>query len=1439
MDLQELATYVSTGLGKPASLSADDPHFPGVLRGLLATMPNRRLTLSDPIATPVGQTLTLSGASADRWPVQGLDGVEIALDHAEVVLTDGAEPAATAWVSGTMPLTGSVQAPVKVASSREPYPGGWRLTLTGDVPRVSPFGLLTLGEPGGSTALPVPPGLGALTEDTTVPAAGFELVFYPGTGAEAEWTFTVPLPLAGWTFLPGVPALDGVDVRASATTNSLTVLLVGHTDIGGVPMDIGIGMQSGQHWYAFVKPTAAEAFPGLADLARWALGSGEKPGSDTASAFGKVGFDTSAFDAAIKAVEVGFDWRTPALDYLRITSLLTLGALRLQVALRVPEIELTGSLDEGKPVPLADVLTGFGLPAGRLPDTLKVTQAGFSASPGNGVYQLQLALDDVWKAGPVDIAELGLAVTYSSGGAGFTGTLHGEIDIGTSIRLLVLAAYEGAQDGWTFEGRTVPGSRLQIGDLLAKLEDEFGLKDVPEPLRTLALSDLSVSYRTGSGAFVFTAEGDMTITEVAVRLGVAIAPKGPGEIFTGWLDVAVPAGDEKTFDLRFDARFSKDTTAKRFAATYSHPGDAPMPDVKSLVRAFSPTAAEPIPGGITIDVRDVVFALDQAAAGKGYLFGVGIAATIDFAKLPLVGDHFTGPAPAGVDPLRIIASSARLGADEVKALNALLPDKVGKLPERDIAKGFAVDAVLKLGTAALPVAVTVGGAPKEPPPVKALTDGQPPATAPQSQTGDDVTWLKVQRSFGPIKIERLGLAYRDGRLAFLLDASISLAGLTLALQGLAVELALSAKPDPKFDLNGLGLSYSSGPVQISGAFLKGEIAYKGNKYPAYGGTAQIKTSTLGLGAIGSYVQLPEGPSLFVYAILDYPIGGPPVFFVRGLAAGFGYNRRLVPPPVDKIAEFPLVAEAVGKREGDIDLAAELARLADYLPPSIGDYFLAVGVHFTSFQMIDSFVLLAVQFGHRFEVDVLGLSTLVLPAPDAQAGGVTPIAEVQLALRASFAPEDGYLIVEAQLTKNSFLLSRDCHLTGGFAFATWFGAEHHGDFVVSVGGYHPHVVVPKHYPAVPRLGFSWQVSKQLSLSGGAYFALTPSALMAGGSLKATWKDDSLHAWFDAAMDFLIAWQPYHYTAAAHVNVGASYSFTSDGNNPISVHASADVRLWGPDFGGTAAIDLGIISLTVTFPENTREAPEPKAVEWSRFSAAMLPEPGKIVTIALQGDSRQGEAAPNDPDNPDLGVVDAAGLALRTDSVVPSTAGTRGTESARLRTDGMTTEFGVGPVGIGRGEASVTQHIEITMGGEQVDDQFGYTPVGKNLPVALWGERLVPSATGPQLIDDMLGGYTIRPLPPTSPARSPWLSRAALQASTPYSESRVIRLDAPPPVAVSGDDDARRQAAITASLADPGTAAARAAAVAAVLPDAEIDLAGFDLADFHETPQVAHD
>jgi hypothetical protein len=965
------------------------------------------------------------------------------------------------------------------------------------------------------------------------------------------------------------------------------------------------------------------------------------------------------------------------------------------------------------------------------------------------------------------------------------------------VGLFVTASYDPVE-AWRFSGGTLPDQVIPIGAVIAHLAAAFGELALPAPIAQLTLHDLATSFTTATKRFTFTGGARFPIDTTEVDLAVEIDTYA--RAFGGRIVVTTQGGVELNFDVHFASR----PEATEFAVTYSHGPTDPMPSIKELVAALSPTAAGYIPDGIAVRVQDAVLAVDD----KIYVFGVDLTATIDLAKLPVIGPRLTGDQVVGFDPLRVIAASAALTAAEATALNALLPPDAAKLPEQDVQQGFTVGGRLRLGALETPVSLPV-------------TPGQTaPATPQQAQTGDNVLWYKVQTAYGPVHVARVGLTYRHppnepARLAVLLDAAISVGGLTLTCDGLSAGISLSdlaALPD--FGLSGLGISYAEGPVQISGAFLNNTVTYKNRVYPAYSGKAVIATETFAAGALGSYIQLDEGPSLFVYAFLDYPIGGPAFFFVRGLAAGFGYNRRLIAPDVAKIVDFPLVAEAAGGKQ-PTTLAGELQRLEYAIPPSPGDYFLAIGVHFTSFEMIDSVLLLIVGFGHRFEMNVLGLSTLTLPAPRAAAANTTPIAEIQLALKATFAPDDGYFSLLAQLTPNSYMLNRSCRLTGGFAFVTWFGPDHTGDFVLTAGGYHPHFGVPPHYPAVPRLGFNWQVSRQLTLKGSAYYALTPSALMAGGSLSATWEDGSLRAWFDTALDFLIAWQPYHYEAAFRLGVGASYTFsTIFGTHTITAHVGTDVRFWGPEFGGTATIDLDIISFTIRFGSTGGTSPDP--VKWSAFRAAQLPPAAKITTIALRG------GAVHSGDGTDLGVINPRELELVTDAVIPSTEGRAGGTVI-----GRGAAFGIAPAGR-HGDFTARHEITITKDGAPAEQYFRYEPVTKDLPAALWGAELVPSLTKPALVKNLLTGYVIRAVRPAEPAHQPSVPLTDLQPLTAlFTEQNAFAWRPLAPFQPAADQRLDLDAA----------AATRAAVAGKLLPDAVVDLNGLTAADFLQTPQVA--
>ena len=149
----------------------------------------------------------------------------------------------------------------------------------------------------------------------------------------------------------------------------------------------------------------------------------------------------------------------------------------------------------------------------------------------------------------------------------------------------------------------------------------------------------------------------------------------------------------------------------------------------------------------------------------------------------------------------------------------------------------------------------------------------------------------------------------------------------------------------------------------------------------------------------------------------------------------------------------------------------------------------------------------------------------------------PIVYLEITLEAQVKPSAGLVAVDGRITPASFLFAKAVRITGGFAFYIWFAGDHEGDFVISIGGYHPRYKKPDHYPVVPRLQLAYQTGN-LSVIGQSYLALTPSMLMAGLRIDATWNTAALSAWFSAGIDFLLGWRPFHYEADAYVHIGVS-------------------------------------------------------------------------------------------------------------------------------------------------------------------------------------------------------------------------------------------------------------------------------------------------------------
>lgn len=510
-------------------------------------------------------------------------------------------------------------------------------------------------------------------------------------------------------------------------------------------------------------------------------------------------------------------------------------------------------------------------------------------------------------------------------------------------------------------------------------------------------------------------------------------------------------------------------------------------------------------------------------------------------------------------------------------------------------------------------------------------------------------WFPVQRAFGPLYVNEIGVGWEPTPPYFdlMFSGKVALAGFEVDLVGLKIGLPASSDITDfskyKLSLQGFDLSFESGPVSIQGGFLKTDT----NGIIEYTGAAVVKAASFSLFAVGSYAAVPTDPpnpkptatSLFIFGALSAPLGGIPAFFITGVAAGFSYNRGLKLPSISEVQDFPLVkgvVEGSFQSGSDEDVKNALAEIASVVYPEVGQYWLAAGLKFTSFSMLDGFALLFVEFGRSLEIALLGVASLPMPkssTPD------NALAYAELAIKIVINPTIGLVSVEAQLTPNSFVIEKACKLTGGFAFFLWYKDQTQGDdkiaagdFVVSLGGYSSAFQKPAHYPDVPRLGFSWPLVfdvGSVSVGGGAYFALTPSAVMAGGYLNAVFEAGPLRAWFNATANFYTGWAPFYYVIDIGIDVGVSFGTTIAGVSvTLKVSLGADLHLEGPPTWGSVQINWYIISFTIPF--GTGPKADTATLEWPDFSKQFLPQPpsNSAKVAAPQTPVGLFAAAPND-------------------------------------------------------------------------------------------------------------------------------------------------------------------------------------------------------------------
>lgn len=494
-----------------------------------------------------------------------------------------------------------------------------------------------------------------------------------------------------------------------------------------------------------------------------------------------------------------------------------------------------------------------------------------------------------------------------------------------------------------------------------------------------------------------------------------------------------------------------------------------------------------------------------------------------------------------------------------------------------------------------------GGKKKNPKSSTSEAETEDTEPEPEPKTDQAAAKAPYEKKVGPLTVNNLGLQYSLGEkpsLSLLLDASIVLGPIGVGLLGFKITLVFQRDtsdpsktttifhnlPTPKFAIEGLAASFDRPPVILAGMFKHVSTS----EQDTYQGAATISFAPYLFQAAGFYGKIniknqkdPNKKDPFTSAFVYFMLNGPLATFefaeIRGVVGGFGYNNSLQFPTATNVLQFPLISPPTSEKPEDA-----LKSLMDgtWFFPKNHSFWLAAGLTVLAFELLDVQAVVVVEWDPKVKIGLFGVATADMP-PKVE----KKFAHVQLGLTAVIDLDAGTFKVDGQLTPASYVLDPSCHLTGGFAFYTWFandGSTSAGDFVFTIGGYHRSYTKPDQYPNPPRLAISWSYDSSISIRGEAYFAITPKVCMGGGRLDASLTLGALYAFFDAYADFLIKYKPFFFMADGGVSVGVRYTLDLwICTVHISIELSATLYIQGPPIAGRVHVNFWVFGFDVNF------------------------------------------------------------------------------------------------------------------------------------------------------------------------------------------------------------------------------------------------------------------
>lgn len=338
---------------------------------------------------------------------------------------------------------------------------------------------------------------------------------------------------------------------------------------------------------------------------------------------------------------------------------------------------------------------------------------------------------------------------------------------------------------------------------------------------------------------------------------------------------------------------------------------------------------------------------------------------------------------------------------------------------------------------------------------KTKNTGTSSMTALQDPDSKAPTTTPMIKKFGPLEVSGFRMKFekfdKSEVLSIGLVASLVLGPLALAVEDLQLSFVLKNLKDMKDviawpSIAGLSASFDRSPITLNAGFKRVDSN-------SYEGAAALGFIPYLFQVAGFYGNSSVGgkpfTSFFIYFILNGPLATIGWAEISGVTGGFGYNVNLNFPTVENVLSFPMLNAPKEQPSGAIGKLVK----TNWFYPRDGSFWVAAGLSVYAFQLLTINLVAAIQWNPEITIGLFGVAIAMIPK-GADENAV--FAKIQLGIMASLDTKAGVLAVDGQLTPASFVLSRDCHLTGGFAMYSWFGTangDHKDDWVFTIGGYH--------------------------------------------------------------------------------------------------------------------------------------------------------------------------------------------------------------------------------------------------------------------------------------------------------------------------------------------------------------------------------------------------